>query len=108
MDERRGLLRVRDRRFDGERRNPAVPSLSREGRPELRQGRVAIDTESTDPAFAASVLWMAFKKLTTTEVNRINPVARTNYGRERTIIVGPDAVQWARAGNAANVYYAPA
>jgi hypothetical protein len=90
------------------------PSRLLEGKSELRQGELSIIHDADDDGVDSVVrrIWVISKKMCTSDIVRINPVAGTIDGWEHHIFVGPDAVRWAKAGNllasnAANIFYAP-
>jgi hypothetical protein len=83
-----------------------------QGKDELWQGRLSIVYDSADRAVHEVVqrVWRIVRGMGTTDVVSINPVSGTVYGRERNIMIGPDAARSGNllASNAANVFYAPA
>jgi hypothetical protein len=90
------------------------PSRLLEGKSELCQGELGIIYDGDDGSVDSVVrrIWVIAKQMCTSDIVQINPVARTIYGTVHGIFVGPDAVEWARAGNllasnAANIFYTP-
>ena len=96
-------------------RSGVFPSHVMPGKPEMRQGRLAIVYERAGEPVELTVktVWSVAKKLCSANVVGFNPVSNICLGPVTGIWIGPGAAEWSRDGkllasNAANVFYAPA